>query len=110
MEGQSAEQPELRVGVETPTYCENGNNAEVLANGHVIASEHAAMEENCGAKKVRVAIPSFQDYGDSDDHNLIETNSFPLREGWDGCYPVGILSCEVKRVPARKGKVPVHKG
>jgi len=47
-----------------------GNNAATLANAHVIASEHAAMEENCDAKKVRVAIPLVQRYGDFNANNL----------------------------------------
>jgi len=40
-----------------------------LAHGHVIASEHTAVEENSGDKKVRVAIPSIQDCGEFNGNN-----------------------------------------
>jgi len=73
------------------------NNVEILANGHVIASEFAAQKENCSEEKVRVAIPSVQGCGSINSYTFTETNPSTVEGRLGG-------------VPPRKGKVPVHKG
>jgi len=56
-----------------------GNDAANLTNGNVIASEHEAVEENCGEEKVRVAIPSIQDCGSINGHSS-RNHLFPSKK------------------------------